>query len=1149
MSSQAEVTRALTPLLIEVPATVASREQVNANDLPRTEATESAIGTFSTLTTRGGVYLGVRYALGVFISIGNMFVLTWWIGPHAYGIFVTAIGLAAFLGSLTRSGVDTYLVRRAAPPGDEMYHVASTLIFTFSLALMALGTAAIPLLTRWYGSREFVGPYATMLLTVPLVGLAGPPTAKLERAMNFRAVAQIELGSQLLALIVSLTLAWRRLGVWAPVFGHLTWQCTGVIAAFWAARFLPRMRFDTACAREMLSFGVGYTASLRTWQLRTLVNPLLVGRFAGSEGVAFVGLAIRIAEGLGFIRIAAARLAIAALSRLQENGERFRAALEKALEVQVLVLGPLLCGFALLGPLLVQRLMGSRWMPSLQVYPFIATGVLVNSVFNLQASALFVVGEQWVVLKSYASHVVLLVVGTSLLIPHFGLVGYGWADLAACAAYTFLQVGVARIIGISQRRLFPWVVAFTAPLFVYKVPQIWALALCLPLLLMSAAGAWKWSRASQGKPVRRASGLTPATARLQHLYTFLLKTRYRGLGYAVGVFRYLLNSRSYRLRHAVWRALHDSENLAPPFGPNERLAPDAIGHSNPRFHFSAAEIPEIVARIPDRLKGRTVAEAEKILQHRFSFRGEERVFTDVVDWSAALGSNMSWNWDLNRHRFFVALGTAYYYSAEMQYLTKLVELWEHWVKENPAGKTPAWKHPFEVAARLQNWIWAYFLLECSGECDSERLFRIREAIREHGSFLHSNLEYHWPNNHLLLEAKALFEYSLLFPQFKENRRSLARAERILQREVMAQILADGAHSELCSMYHRIIAGELGELAALCEHNGTPLPAKIEQRIASLVEFTRALLRDDGSTPLTGDSVKDDSYIRFDPAQQECSDLNYWVWRGQGSFPHVPRRAKQSPRLAIFPQAGYAFLRGSDTESDFHLTFDFGSFSRCTSANHGHCDALSFELYAMGRPVIVDPGVCLPWTNSNGWDRYFRSTAAHNTLMLDGKEQSQLCRYSDVRHSARTRLLRHYVSSDRAGLSAECIPYWAAKDGVCHYREVSYGNDGILLIHDQVKGSGRHRLDWNFQFAPEIDVLEDQFGGLVVRFKGSPDFLHFAPIADIPLALTVVRGQPDPPRGWISLNSAQVVPAYAALYSAEVELPMAITFQLGIFPKS
>ncbi|HXY03226.1 MAG TPA: hypothetical protein VEI49_06575, partial [Terriglobales bacterium] len=59
-------------------------------------------------TLRGGMYLAGRYALGVIVSLGNMLVMTWWIGPHAYGVFVTAISMVAFLAAVARGGVDTY---------------------------------------------------------------------------------------------------------------------------------------------------------------------------------------------------------------------------------------------------------------------------------------------------------------------------------------------------------------------------------------------------------------------------------------------------------------------------------------------------------------------------------------------------------------------------------------------------------------------------------------------------------------------------------------------------------------------------------------------------------------------------------------------------------------------------------------------------------------------------------------------------------------------------------------------------------------------------------------------------------------------------------------------------------------------------------
>jgi O-antigen/teichoic acid export membrane protein len=423
------------------------------------------------------------------VSLGNMLVMTRWIGPHSYGLFVTAIGLVAFLSTLARAGVDVYLVRREAAPDEHMYHVAGTLILSISVALTLIGAALAPLLIRWYSHGEFLPPYLLLLLTIPVIGLTGVPMAKLERELNFRNVASIELGGQFLGLLVGMTLAAIRSGVWAPVAGQIASQIATLVAACACSRFIPRFRFNARHAREMLTFGIGLVTSLRLWQLRTLVNPLLVGRFAGAEGVAFVALSIRIAEALGAVRLAAGRLALAALSRLQSKPEAFRRALQRTLELQVLMLGPLLCGFALLGPLILRYVIGIRWMPSLLVYPFVAAGVLINSVFNLQASALFVVGRHWTVLSSYSVHVALLGCGTLLLVPRFGIVGYGWAELLACAAYVLIYTRTIQIAALSYRKLLPWMIIFLSLLFAPSLGH--SRATWLWLILPASAVGWK----------------------------------------------------------------------------------------------------------------------------------------------------------------------------------------------------------------------------------------------------------------------------------------------------------------------------------------------------------------------------------------------------------------------------------------------------------------------------------------------------------------------------------------------------------------------------------------------------------------------------------------------------------------------------------
>jgi PST family polysaccharide transporter len=1140
-------------------AVVATSTALQREELGRRPAEVSP--HLGSLTTRGGVYLGFRYGLGVLIGMGNMFVLTWWIGPHAYGIFLTAIGLTAFLAALTRSGVDTYLIRRAETPEPWMYEVANTLIVGLSGVLFIAGVVAVPLLVRWYGNRDFEAPYLVLLLTVPVVGLAGPPTAKLERELRFGTVAQIELGGQVLALLVALTLAWRGFGVWAPVLGQLAWQVTGMVAAMVAARFRPRFRFEKACAKEMLSFGVGYTASLRTWQLRTLVNPLLVGRFAGAEGVAYVGFAIRVAEGLGFIRVAAARLAIAALARLQENQARLRAALESALTIQVLVLGPLLCIFALAGPYVVPVAMGARWLPSLRVYPFIAAGVLVNSIFNLQASALFVVGEQWVVLKAYAAHVVLLALGTLFLIPRLGLAGYGWADLAACAGYVFLQTGVARAIRISHRRLLRWGVAFTAPLFAPMMHARWAWLLCLPLA--GSVIAWAGSRVATTRDEAAGQGLPvvekrPSLAKWRdRCLTLYWKTRQRGIAYVTGLVRYKVSSQWYDVRikmkrFSPWRQEHEvvaEEMQAPDYRKIVRRGSLAFARrqdvsAKVSTAFFGASTPAILAAMPDLVKWRAVAEAEQIVQRRFRFRGIEIEMGQAIDWNTCPGGNVSWQWDLNRHRFLVALGTAFHYSGNRKYAEELIELWEQWIRANPRAETAAWEQPFEVASRLRNWIFAYFLLEGSGLADKRRLKNLRRVMVEHAQFVRAHLEWHWPNNHLLLEAKTLHEYCVCFPE-DGGKASGRAARRILERTVLQQILPDGVHAELCSMYHLIVSGELFQLMRLVERTGEPLTEDVQERIRRSVEFTRVLARDDGTTAMLGDSAQDDVNLRFDFRSAEKCELLYWADGSSDSRAKGERHEQVTSSL--FHEGGYAILRNKTESHPYHLTLDCGPFSRCASPNHGHADALSFELHADGRALIVDPGVYLPWGSGREWTRYFRSTAAHNTLVIDGREQSELSNYADVHRTAR--ITRVEVGElARGEIAAICRPYWGEADHIEHRRKICDRKDGRICIRDRVTGAGRHRLEWFFHFAHDLDAVP--LDATTVSLRGAMsgrEYLRLGAESDSPLKLRLIRGRRDPLCGWVSLNSAQVIPAWVAVFEAEVEVPCLAEFELQIMP--
>lgn len=634
----------------------------------------------------------------------------------------------------------------------------------------------------------------------------------------------------------------------------------------------------------------------------------------------------------------------------------------------------------------------------------------------------------------------------------------------------------------------------------------------------------------------------------------LNKTKRRGIDYIKAVLIYYARRKLYHLELLLIGNLRYDSNfnhyhaaISPKENCLDGTAEYFRNRSRPKFHFIPANIRDVVNCIPKELKAKTIQEADHIINRRFCFRSISPTTLDrEIDWRAMPQNNKSWQWDLNRHRFFLNLAAAYHYSGKKKYLDEVVGLWQHWIQKNPPCKSVIWESPLEVALRLNNWIWTFFFLTSSeylSECPLEMFLR---SMYHHAVYLYHNLELHWPNNHLFLESKALLEFTLLFPEYDLEKRMFYRAETIFKSELLAQVLPDGCHSELCTMYHRVVAGELFEFAMLAKRNKMPLYFEAEQKASRMRNFSAALLRSDGSVPLTGDSASDDNSIRFDPEGIGETDLNYWLAGGVPIKHSTVISELDSPLLKIFPQGGYAFILDNKTGQQLHFLYDFGEFSKNPATDHAHCDALSFDLHACGRPLFVDPGVFYQ-PNGNLWNQYFRSTTAHNTLMIDEREQSQLWRDSDVKKMASVRFLGSSATPSQLTIKASCIPYWGEEEGISHCREIIYNSFGQFKIIDQVAGTGRHKLRWSFHFAPGIKVYAEKASRLLgIDEKGCRLFELEYCIES--LLSEEIYGRDHPPLGWYSADSSSIMATYTVLFTMDAELPYGNEFIIRVTNK-
>lgn len=398
-------------------------------------------------TIKGGAILAFRQGVGMVLSVLGVLLITRIIGPSQYGLFAAGVGIVLFLGKLGSWGLDVYLVRKNENPTTLEFDQAFTLLLSAGLLF---GGALITLrgeIAALMRMPEAAPVLAILAMGIPFNLLSLPAAAKLDRDLNFKRVSFNELLSQTSNYALAIPLALKGAGAWAPALGYLLQQVTLFVLSHWSTGLKPGLHWDRKLIRQMLAYGLSYSSSIWVWQLRTLVNPLIVGRFAGAEAVAYVAVSIRITEMLSFAKSATWRIAMAALARLNMDRERLQRSIIEGMRLQALAVGLPLAAFALIGPFVLPRVLGERWLPTLQVFPFIALSYLSNAMFNLHSSVLYLLRKNMQVAWFHVVHIALFASTAALLVPHIGFRGYGWAEVAALLSYFVIHKFVAQAVG------------------------------------------------------------------------------------------------------------------------------------------------------------------------------------------------------------------------------------------------------------------------------------------------------------------------------------------------------------------------------------------------------------------------------------------------------------------------------------------------------------------------------------------------------------------------------------------------------------------------------------------------------------------------------------------------------------------------------
>jgi len=443
--------------------------------------------------------------------------------------------------------------------------------------------------------------------------------------------------------------------------------------------------------------------------------------------------------------------------------------------------------------------------------------------------------------------------------------------------------------------------------------------------------------------------------------------------------------------------------------------------------------------------------AADLMDGRFTFLNQTKAFkgTDIT-WKNA---ELTYLWDFNLHYFEYLHALSPFLSSGDVGLQararKVIEgLLANWIESNLCPAMPAW-HSYTTSLRIINWI---KLLNNFPEFASRDVLT---SLYTQLLFLERNLEGHLQVNHLLENGRALM-FGGLYYASADAERWLAAGLRIARRAMNEQLLPRGGHIERSPMYHAFVLEGLLDLYAYL--TAAMLDADwLRGPLLQMCRWLEQIECPDGSLPLFNDAAEGISASAAQILENARRMIGYEPLQENG-------KVRNCDDFFVF------------ADDPLHCAIDGAPIGPSYNPGHAHSDNFTFELFFNGKRLVVDSGTYN--YDKDEVRQLYRSTRSHNTLVINGFEQSEVWSGFRVGRRSNPHISTAFLCDGCCVYFGEYINRLSGSQRINHARLIVQRGGEWLLVWDLVRARGPIEAMSFCHIAPGWQVgQEDGFIGL------------------------------------------------------------------------
>lgn len=349
-------------------------------------------------------------------------------GVAAIGLYTIALSFSSLFSVLTDLGLTPVLIREGAKDNKKAgVFLSNLLTIKVFLALVAYALLNLAVYLLGYGSvqRELIW-ITGLIMALDAFSLSFYGVLRSFQKLSFEAMGMVV--GQIITVIVGLfvlkfngSLTFLLLALALGSLFNVFWSGMILICRY---RVWPRFLFNVSLLKTMARYALPFALAGIFVKIYSYIDVVILSRLLGPEAVGWYSVPSKITFAFQFIPMALVAALYPAMSQFfVQDRLRLRAVFEKGLLYLALLALPISFGLAVLGELLIVKLYGPVYLPSVLPLKILLASLVFAFLDFPVGSLLNACHRQSAQTAVMGGAMALNIILNLTLIPYFGILG------------------------------------------------------------------------------------------------------------------------------------------------------------------------------------------------------------------------------------------------------------------------------------------------------------------------------------------------------------------------------------------------------------------------------------------------------------------------------------------------------------------------------------------------------------------------------------------------------------------------------------------------------------------------------------------------------------------------------------------------------